>query len=246
MFLYFVPKGTPLDVVSYAVDLGQRGRQLCERDVMANGPGGASGKLLCQCDDGFDVGYYPTRQSWEMLPEAHCGAYVGWYPDKLPTPELLSRESMLGGKAVTLADDHDWVVPVARQPEMSNGEVRYAVKLPRVLKWRDGDWILGGVERRYQSLMDISRRWAEVRFDSTEKSNELSVEYGELVSMAVDVLAHNYRVGPVELSALGVLTESTFVQILDAAIDVDGFFELLQKKTDLASESLSTSDGHAA
>lgn len=243
MFLYFVPQGVAVSDsgIGYAIDIADRGGPVRERDIIGSGPSGTRGKVLAQCDEEFDIGYYPERQQWRQ----HGKIWVGWYPDTLPSSDELARPAMLGGKGVLLADGSRWLVPICRKPDLQNGELRYTTALPRVLEYQDGDWVYGGVERRYQSLMDTASKWADLRFRNSDDESRIDIPPNEAVSMAVGVLGYNYRVGPIEMSALQAITEANFIEVLDATIDLEGFIELLKKK-ELATGQQNTGVGSAA
>ena len=79
----------------------------------------------------------------------------------------------------------------------------------------------------------------------SDDDDEIDVTVAEATAMAVEALGYNYRVGPIEVSALRLINQQTVGKILDAVIDFDAWWLLVQKKTS-ASEQHNMSDGNAA
>lgn len=239
MFLYYVPQDVRLHEcnLSYAIDQGNSTAcaAYVECQILRNGPDGGGGMIYSHSTQ--RVGYYPDEQHWEQLSESR--AWIGW-PKQAPADVrlMLQRKQLLDGYWVELSDGNQWLVPIARKPEMDE-ELRWTVTLPRTLIFRNGDWLYGPVERRYAGLLDIAYKWLPVRVaavrDDTDEANAtmqlMDVSMQECISMAVTALSYNYRLGPAEVSALGLMNQFNFLGVLDALVDWSGLLELLEKKT---------------
>lgn len=232
-FLYFVPASQKqqagLDELAYAFEATPH-----RRDVFGSGPGGSKGTLYASCSS---FGYYPDRQQWTRMPNSQC--WIGWEAEQPPTPDDLRRDTMLDGNRIELHDGNEWLIPATRALVSDDGEVRWKSLLPqRVAVDQDGTWVYAGVLPRLQRLYDIGTRWAEVRFSALTEAGEavLDIDPQDALTMAVEVLGFNYRVTLAEVSALGLFAETSFIGVLDAAINFKFAMELLEAITEKKTE----------
>lgn len=179
----------------------------------------------------MEIGYYPDKQVWCKT----GGGAVGMYQAVEITPLMLARDKQLPGLWVEL-EGSSWRVPVARQPTIEDGEVRWSIDLPRSLEYVGTGWTYGPVVRRYQYLFEIANRWMTARFEtenSPDGQNQVDMTVNEAIDMAAAALGANYRVSQVELSMLGVLTQFNWATVLDALVDMERLATLLDslKKT---------------
>jgi len=240
-FFYYLP-GPPQDVLrgelSYAFE-----RQPNQRNC--TGPDKQSGYVYTTAEK---AGYYPEDQQWV---EAD-GFWVGF---DATTPKQLERKKMLTGRAVELAG-HQWQIPIARSFDETGPA--WVDRLERYFRYdpKEGKWEWGDVVREYRHVWDNAWRWWELWYHENSKAEHAENEHyqapepmgeQELQELAASMLSVNYRVGPLEISLLELLTTSTMRQILDAAADIQAFlsFALAEdaKKKTLADEPSNTDSG---
>lgn len=228
MFLYFAPgkhSAVPASL-RYAFD---DARNIAFRGSL-EGPGGASGTVISCGIEG--AGYFPSRQEWRRIPATDC--FVGRnVDDPLPTAEQLARSAMLAGHNVELGGQ-DWKVPVARS---WTSEARWVIALPRKVEMNDdGEWMFAGVIDRYRRLWEIGEIWFDEVFDRGVPDEQgvvqAQLELDQAFTLACEALAYNYRVGPIELSILGVLDSDSHVNILNAVIDWQRLNDLVAALTE--------------
>jgi len=236
MFLYYVPAATATAEqieaagLAYALEAGA----LTSRGVQS-GPGGQPGRIVASAEaDPAGVGYWPQRQSWRRLPGSE--AWVGM--EAPPQPAELVRRQPLPGHPVTMGDGQSWTVPVALA-FLDGSPVR---TLPSRMGYtEEGRWVRGEVEPVYARLWETAAAWLSARVDQAQHVHDHGSTRGHtheyfdddwLFPRAVEVLAVNYRLGPVECDLAGLLTDRAAVDVLDAAIDTPGRIALdEQKKT---------------
>lgn len=211
-FLYFVPTGGHLSEIEYAFDGTPN-----DRDVIGEGPGdGRSGKIYG--DRSIEVtrlGYFKDRQTWRKIPGTKCR--VGWCNDSVPTLDETTRPHEIPGKEVDGA-----LIPVSRS---WNEEGKYIVELPCYVDVNDeGEPIRGEVIERCRSAWDLSQSIFE-RMMSGEDFSE-----AEVIKFAWQILALNYRVGPVECSVMKLIQQGSGISIIKTFLELDQLEEV-QKKT---------------
>jgi len=182
-------------------------------DVLHGGPDGKSGSLITyEAQDRKEgertlkkFGYYEDEQTWEEV-DKEKGLWIGFNTKSPPTAMDLARTSSTGGYPVPLSVEGKWNVPVIRRIDGSS-DLAHDIKLnpyKEILKkeyldiWeRTGkafDWLLEGAA-------------------SDDFTNEMAIILG------LDGLALNYRVGPYEQNALGILDSSTWFSVLCCMLD---------------------------
>jgi len=192
---------------------------------MNPGPDGGEGVAFAvgpvdQEDPGLEI---CNRANWQELPGSEV--WVGFDPEALPKPEELARDRQIQGHQVRLADGQQWNVPVARS---ISGESY----LPQRLRWNGENWFPGGVTEKYEQLFEQACRLWDVLVNASEETVTLTDECG-VVAMA---LAVNYRVGPGEISVLGLLDTQSEVRAVKALVDWPAL-EVLKKKLALEGQS---------
>lgn len=201
--------------------------------VNERGPDGGGG-LIVGSNKGIEdisVRNHPTRQTWQQVPGKQV--WLGFYHDDRPRPADLIRKEPLAGHLVRLADENDWLVPVARgwqfdpqQPEASGPYIA----LPQAIGMgEDGSWAAGDPVAKYARLWKTACDWWDVRSGATEitegeiaegeSQTTIEFDFAGGLDAAVDVLATNYRLGRFEVAVLGLFDNLSPGKILDAAID---------------------------
>lgn len=244
MFSYYVPSAKKLENCDLAYALDMDTRSFGSRQILRNGPDGGGGWIYSHSQD---LGYFPDRQHWEAMHDSPV--WLGW-PHQPPADlaSLLARTSQLPGDEVELSNGQSWLVPLIRRPVIEDSEIRWTVTLPRTLRYEAGRWANGPVERRYQQLYDIGMQWFQVRLEavsSEDGSTELEVSVDEAINWSVTMLAQNYRLGPHEVSAAGLINQYNFSGVLDAAVDWHRFTLLVKKKA-TASEATTAAISNSA
>jgi len=182
---------------------------LAVSDVV-HGPGGHSGTILYpmseleRVDDPdrapLVVGYYPGAQTWE--PSGPY--YVGWVTDDLPTPEGLERDLTLRGYDETLGDGRNWLCPMIRMRDgLNNLPDTWGIKNGKFCQWVKPDW---------QWAWDLTGEIWDYFEREADIPHQLAFEW------AVKLLSINYRIGPVEATALKLFGRVEFKPVLQAAI----------------------------
>jgi len=162
---------------------------------------GPSGKPGCVLAAGVEAhgaeapfgAYVPDTQEWHEAPGK--GFWVGWDNSRPPRPVDLQRREILEGRNVKMGDGQLWHVPTARL--WPTGESAFE---QRMILQADGTWAKKPLDK-YAKLCEIAERLDAIREKETVEFDE-----SDAVSMAVNILAVNYRVGPVEAHVLGLLT----------------------------------------
>lgn len=150
----------------------------------------------------------PSRLSWSPIPGGP--AWLGLHLSAVPSPEDLARTKRVDGYEVELGDGHLWTVPLVRK---RGGET----SLPRALRWDGRDWRRGDVRPLYRALYAAGLRiWEQV----TAGADGEPVTLTEETTTCVGALALNYRVGPAEVSALGLLDTDSAQRVVGALIDL--------------------------
>ena len=239
-FLYFIPdRSAGLSAAEfkatglwYALD-----GSVHQQHLLTGGPGGRGGLLLADavhCDPSH-LQYDPVEQDWTQTPSAWLGR---WKAESIG-PEDLLRHKPLDGHWVELPDEKRWLCPIARSHVIENRSIRWHHTLPRsVTLGPDHRWRPGEVVGRHRRLWEISLAWWDVRAavasTNPEIGNTVRFDFEGLHSSAAECLTANYRVGPDEISMLGLFDSESARNILDALIDMPSaiaLMEELEKKT---------------
>lgn len=190
--------------LAYACDTGGPNHA-----AMGPGPDGKPGVVFVFA--GPDGSMAPTALAgrpsvhWMEYP-GNDGLWLGYDQADVPGPEDLVRSEQQWGHAVQLADGRLWTVPVAR---LVDGQPA----LPRRLSWDGTAWTEGEILERYASLFAAAcRLWDALAVNGR-------VELDESCDVATSALAVNYRIGPAEISLLGLFDTESHAAVVKAMID---------------------------
>jgi len=174
----------------------------------SKGPDGGPGVIVAA----QPAGYYPDRQRWKQAPPAVGAWWVGVEGEVAPAE--LMREEALPGARLELSDGHEWMVPCAR----FRGGTSHLPGIFRVAA--DGRPYVDPLSK-WDQLCEDALRIDEVisALDPESSVDAGEVTFVELWEIAVRALATNYRVGPVELDLLSVLSNDDVVRVGLALID---------------------------
>lgn len=262
-FLYFLPGQNRGIKIADLVKLGLGyafERRMDVRGVPGGGPDGSPGVVIADPESVPDIGYYADRQTWRKIPGS--ANWVGHGNENRPTAADLQRNQMLDGHWVELADDAEWLVPVARASAEETFEgpdgakdsrLSWYQKLPEATSIdEEGNWIRDGVLARYRPLWETAVRWWDARSgaampDASEQGTvRVTFDFDGLNDAAVLALGANYRVSKIEAAMLGLFDDQCVIRILDALVDWPVIEKWLKKKARLMADSSSTGDGPPA
>lgn len=230
-FLYFIEGKktvTPDDLAAASLAYAFEG-PFSFREV-GGGPGGRAGVVV---GAGSDVGYYPDRQTWLPIPGGPDGVFGGYDPSSPPKPADLARIEQIEGYAVDLADGDEWLVPVARCFPAGS-------MLPQALTiGPDGKVVREALPKFADACRDADRLWNYFRSenglaDDGEKIEPIDDD--EMFGLAVRILALNYRVGPIEVSELKLLTTKNIRRILWCFVDAPGYLAVQTARAEAESK----------
>ncbi len=165
--------------------------------------------------------YKKKEQTWERYP-GHEKLWLGYVTEEPPGPRDLARAKQLAGHDVELGDEREWHVPVARG---LGGDS----PLPARLKWDGKDWAEGDIQPRYAELFGgACRAWDTLLAKAGEEQPLKTMT--EECDLAVRALAVNYRMGPAEISLLGLFDETTEASVIGALVDLPAYWEFKKKQ----------------
>lgn len=216
------------------------------------GPDNGNGVIVAQepFTAAHQIRYLPEQQIWRKMPQREI--YLGIYGDPAesgfevppcpPGPGDLARREMLDGYLLELGDGRQWQIPVAREASEKDGRLVSQSALPRRMELNEaGEFVPGDPLPQFASLSSAAEEYYNA-FDRAVKEDGGTIRFEFDDQAAVTVLAANYRIGPLEVVMLGLLTYGGpyAVRVLSLAIDLPGLAEL-QKKT--ASAGSASGDG---
>ncbi|OQB96828.1 MAG: hypothetical protein BWX86_00540 [Verrucomicrobia bacterium ADurb.Bin122] len=175
------------------------------RVEVQRGPGDAAGVICAIGESSPDLGYFPERQTWQPAPDEP--SWMGWQTDALPGPDDLQRPEPVGLYRATLGDGRPWVIPTG---VLASGES----PLPRVRTMEPDGSIRRVVAAPFRELYLASDLVL-----SHLRSGE-PIPEAEEWRICVLALSANYRVGPQEISVLGLLTDRAVATIYSCLCDV--------------------------
>ena len=163
---------------------------------------------------------------------------VGHWQAAAVRPADLLRDKPLAGHLVELADGYEWLSPMARSHAEESARIVWRHALPRGVALNPFEkdqeqrkWQPGPVLPRYRRLWDLGLAWWDVRMAA---GTDARFDFNGLYAAAAECLSANYRLGPDEITLLGLFDSDSAESILDALIDLPGLAALsaeLQKKT---------------
>lgn len=166
-------------------------------EVLDGGPDGGSGLLTGFAMQGVPVHLDRHAQTWHALkPEGDLPAgraWIGWPNESPPTPDSLARKTQVCGEDLSLADDRDWHIPIARL-------------LPKELGLDGNGRVTAETDRRYKSFYDAS--WEVFAKFTTTPQGEIVTDWDSGVAYAVSAIAINYRMVRDLAFMLGLLKET--------------------------------------
>jgi len=242
-FLYFLPSAPALSPApELLAALGLEGvfrgveGELASLPATA-GPAG-QGLLwgLAEAHRERGVRFDAAAQDWEQ--EASGRFWLGAWRDARPGPDELARPvpQRVAGELVRMADDREWLVPVARRWGVGAELPEWGCSLEHSVRRRPGGGLaFGQVAPRMAGLWQEACELAELAFDASRSAGggarvyELPDWYERLARL----LAVNYRVSAAEVDFLGLASEAAAGAAFDVLVDVPGFnavAELLSKK----------------
>jgi hypothetical protein len=211
-------------------------------------PDGGSGQVFIgQRTNGEVPLVNMEKQTWRKLPGDRMGApvYVGFWNENKPTPEELVRPAILSGYQYTLADGHQWNVPLVRR----YGDDGHSCALPRMLDFDDeGKPIDGEVVSKYRGLWDLTKPIVDDLLATYELGElpEVPLTQKQAVEIAVSLLQVNYRVSLPEMVLLEALpNDSTVSGLCSCACDWPELIRRLEVPgdDDESKKNLSADDG---
>lgn len=234
-FLYFIPgvdKLAPAQLPGLGLGHVDAARGIMTGQVRG-GPGGSNGLLLkANLADGRRepaVMYKPDAQAWR---KGMDGLYwVGSWNDRRPEPEDLARERFIAGERLKLLDGREWTVPICRSIVRGSTLPKRLVLGEDCRSWEMRDLpefaaLCADAEQVFEAFRNAKRE--------DDGSSELSIKQQDAVRICIAALGVNYRVGPVEVDQLGLLTTDGVWSILRAIVDdftVERVSAELQKKS---------------
>ena len=145
--------------------------------------------MVITTDSKSQLGFYPERQTWHRLTSiGHESVFYGWDNDAPPTPKDLARQEMIDGEFVQLDDGNKWLIPIAREYVVHDGEPLARCALPCKLSLVNGELLKSGRPlQKYQDLWQIAENWAM----HISTSSTVSAEH---VTQAALCITANYKI----------------------------------------------------
>ena len=192
----------------------------------AQGPGGGDCTLICIGDNPEQLYFKPEEQTWQ--PSLNGKYQVGIINGAKPTVKDLARENQINGHEVEM-NGEKWLIPLARMfPE--------GTLLPQtMLIGKDGKIIKEPIPRYAEFSRKAETLWEDVEKILGWREGEKKLTEEEKISLIVDALGFNYRVGEDEINALKLITTSNLMNIYGAIVDLPTIIAVskeAQKKTD--------------
>ncbi len=164
------------------------------------------------------IAYDAPNQNWAVWGD---GVEFGfWTDERRPTEHGLRRARPLlfdwPVKPVAMGNGETWDIPICRDSAAD-------ILLPAVMRWNAGEgWTKTLSERHTRLRFLIEKQVASALLDAgliTDTPGNISAE--EQCEMIREALALTYRVGPQEISALGLLIGDAVKAAAGAVINMD-------------------------
>lgn len=215
-FIYFVPETLGVDARELLPHAFGPPPEQLQRNTTSSGPSGMAGALcrLSPADHGF-LGYSPGTQTW-VEPMSGVEWRVGYETAAPPGPDELAWPEQVDGHYVRLNDGNDWLIPVARQyPAGSRLPNKYVLG-------PNGEWCTEVLPQYIALSRRAERTWQMLLVEmgqETPPKDYVPLDEAELMALALEALAINYRVSAAEVSALGLMGSHNRAGVLQALID---------------------------
>lgn len=233
MFLYYIPKCTQVTRellatlgLNAVLDPNPRTAK-----VLANGPDGGPGMLLCDKSYDHIPQMHAGEQTWRPAPKRGAERppyWIGYHNDAKPTVDTIARGRLLNGAAITLHDGTRWIVPKLVEWRDSD-RVEYETKLPQILDINDdGQLVPSRVDPKYEDIWNDGWRLHDTLVGRAASESFAEMTVTECRDFACRVLGLNYRVSALEVAMLGLLDDQLPIQISRIAIDDEAFWTALK------------------
>jgi hypothetical protein len=236
-FLYFIPKLKSMEPDTLSkMGLSDRIDKAQSSAVIANGPDGGPGMVICDRSCEMPPRIVLDRQTWRPAPKRGADVapfWIGYWNDKPPTEESLRRPKMLPGEQIELRDSSKWTVPKLVQfDDVSDSTlIQYKVKLPQVLDVDDdGEIVSGKIDPAYQTLWNEGWLAHESLTQQASETGSAVMTIAQSRQFACRLMAVNYRVSAIELTMLSLLDDSSPMQIVLSAIDNAAFWQAIKNR----------------
>ena len=177
--------------------------------------------------------YKADEQDWA---EFSPGKWVGVWRDAKPGPVSLMRDAskIVEGVTIELGDGNHWILPRLKTESHGSG-------LPQVIRFSSSGTLYAEPLDKYKSLCrDGERLWQTLLWmrsgDETCRPESPMVEV-DIFRLISEVLGVNYRVGPAEVSLLGLVTTVNFLTTAYKLVGVDLLAEAEHALSQEATES---------
>ena len=191
-----------------------------DQQAVTNGPNKQSGIVFTfQGADNKAHLSMQEKADWKQIPksEAWCGIYSGC----VPGPDDLKREQAIAGFWVKLHDGNQWYIPSVCCYDGSTC-------FERPLKWDGEKFFYGDIEDRHKELYDaVVKMWDSVVVSDGDSG--IVIKTTENAMACFQALAINYRIGPHEISELGILTTKNYRDAMEALMGLPILAELKKK-----------------
>jgi len=192
----------------------------------AAGPAGLAGTVLAAGAEAQAIGYYPDEQEWrEITPalgrdEQAGRCWVGRRRGEAPGPEDLARRVRRAGYEVRLGDGRVWTIPPVRflpsKYGLSETGEFLADPLPEYAP----------LTRQAEALRAEVLETVHAALERRAEPPTRLIQGRQVYELCAAFLAINYRVGIVEVSALGLLNDQTLPALMAAILDLPILDEL--------------------
>jgi hypothetical protein len=169
----------------------------------AKGPAGQTGSMVMVGPDATSCLYDEKAQTWRKVSDHY---WIGYWNDQKPTATTLKRPTMIDGETVEI-DGQEWVIPVCGPAYRT---------LPTV--WRKNG--VGWKAEVHESCLALMQECEGIQEDIRrfrDDGFDLRAAQDRQLNFAARMIAVNYHVGDEEISALALLNDRSFIQIIKAS-----------------------------
>ncbi len=208
------------DLLASLGDVGKVREQCAVAEVIRGGPDGGSGCVVTVLPASgkapLRVTYQPDFQDWTQI---SAQLWIGLDKEYPVEPDDVARPRFRGGYPIRIPE-HEWIVPILRNPDGKTG-------LPRRFSYRGRD-LVEAVDSDYLALWQRSEAFCGAFYDPMGPLLfELPVP--EVIAFCIDALAVNYRYGRPEQTVLGLVNSDNFELVAGLAVDVLQYYDLMQQ-----------------